>query len=81
MKRIALLCFFILAFTQVVTSQTVAINFDKTSSQQRYAVLRLENALEEKGYKISHMPAAFQIDLSLEAKLGSESFSIKKKSK
>jgi hypothetical protein len=76
MKRFALLYFLFLAFT--VNSQTVAINFDKTSQQQRYAVLRIEKALEEKGYKLSGMPANIKIDLSLQASLGSESFSIKK---
>ncbi len=78
MKRLVLLYFIFFAFIQTVTSQTVAINFDKTSSQQRYAALQLENALKEKGYKLSLMPAAFQIDLSLLANLGTESFSIKK---
>jgi hypothetical protein len=78
MKRIVILCFLSLAFTQTATSQTIAINFDKASPQQRYAALQIENALKGKGYKLSLMPAAFQIDLSLQAKLGSESFSIKK---
>ena len=77
MKKFVLLCLF-LPFIQTVTSQTVAINFDKTSPQQRYASLRLENALKEKGYKLSLMPATFQINLSLQAILGSESFLIKK---
>ena len=78
MKRILLIYFLLLAFIQTIFSQTVAINFDKTSPQQRYAELQLENALKAKGYKLSLMPAAFQIDLSLQAQLGSESFSIKK---
>src|SRR5688572_31369150 len=78
MKKIVLLYFLFFAFIQKATSQTVAINFDKASSQQRYGVLRIENALKVKGYKLSPMPAAFQINLSLQAKLGSESFSIKK---
>jgi hypothetical protein len=53
MKRIILFYFLLLVSIQTVTSQTVAINFDKTSPQQRYAALRLENALKEKGYKSS----------------------------
>src|SRR6187402_118963 len=78
MKRFVLFYFFLLAFIQTVSSQTIAINFIKTSPQQHYAALRLENALKEKGYKLSPLPAAFQINLSLPANLGSESFSIKK---
>ena len=78
MKKIALLYFLFFAFIQKAISQTVAINFDKASSQQRYGVLRIENALKVKGYKLSAMPAAIQINLSLQAKLGSEAFSIKK---
>ena len=78
MKKAILLYFPILAFIQTTFSQNVTINFDKTSSQQRYAALRIENALKEKGYKLSEKPATFQINLSLQATLGSESFSIKK---
>ena len=78
MKRIVLFYFLVLVSIQSATSQTVAINFDKTSLQQRYAALRLENALKEKGYKLSLTPATFQINLSLQTNLGSESFSIKK---
>ena len=76
MKGFALLYFLFLAFT--VNSQTVAINFDKTSPQQRYAVLRIEKVLKENGYKLTGMPVNFKIDLSLQANLGSESFLIKK---
>jgi hypothetical protein len=43
MKSIVLFYFFLLGFIQTATSQTVAINFDKTSLQQRYAALRIEN--------------------------------------
>src|SRR6185369_12047565 len=78
MKRVILLYFLFLAFIQTVISQSVAINFNKTSSQQRYASLRLENALKENGYKLSLTAATFQINLSLQTILGSESFSIKK---
>ena len=78
MKGIILFYFLFLAFIQTLTSQTVVINFDKASSQQHYAALRIENVLKEKGYKLSLSPADFQIDLSLQSKLGSESFSIKK---
>jgi hypothetical protein len=78
MKRVLLFYFLFFAFIQTVISQTVAINYDKASPQQHYAALRIENALKEKGYNLSGPPANFEIDLSLQTKLGSESFSIKK---
>lgn len=78
MKKASLLYLLIFVFIQTAISQTVALNFDNTSSKQHYAVLRLKNALIKKGYKLSGMPATFEIRLSLEDKLGAESFSIKK---
>ena len=78
MKRVFLLSFVSHVFVLAAICQTVAVKFEKTSVQQGYAALRLENALKQKGYKPSASSATFQIALSLQAQLGAESFSIKK---
>lgn len=78
MKRVFLLSFVSHVFVLTAICQTVAIKFEKTSLQQRYAALRLENALKQKGYKPSASSTTFQIALSLQAQLGAESFSINK---
>ena len=78
MKRVIFLSFVSCVFVLTAIGQTVAIKFDKTSLQQSYAALRLENALKQEGYKLSGSPATFQINLSLQAQPGAESFSIRK---
>ena len=78
MKKVILLFFILHGCVLTTISQTVTINFDKTSPQQNYSALRLENALKEQGYKLATSPATFQINFLLETKLGPESFTIKK---
>ena len=78
MKRVFILFFVLHVFVLTAICQTVAIKFERTSLRQGYAILRLENALKEKAYKLSASAATFQVNLSLQAQLGAESFSITK---
>jgi len=77
MKKGTLLYFLLIFFVHASICQTVAINFDKASAQQRYAVFRLENALKEKKYKLTGSTVNLQINLSVQVSLDAESFLIK----
>ncbi|NQU86923.1 MAG: hypothetical protein HQ541_14300 [Mariniphaga sp.] len=58
-------------------SQSVNIQFDKTSEQQLYAASKLEKTLRENNYSISNSSADNEIQFNIDSViLGNESFSI-----
>jgi hypothetical protein len=69
---IALLGLFSSAFTQ-----TVHVNYSKTSPQLRYAAGVMEKSLMKKGYSLKESKSDFVINLNLNSQmLGSEAFSV-----
>src|SRR5688572_24885644 len=56
-------------------SQAVSINYDKSSKQETYAAMRLQEALKKKGYIVNANPA-YAINFVIDAGVGAEAYTI-----
>ena len=62
-------------------SQTVAMNYNVTSSKQAYAAGVLEQTFSKRGYTYKKSGAEYTVNFLVDKKLGSEAFSIKPSAK
>ena len=77
-KMIWCLSAILFLFTEPLFSQSLNIRYDRSSLQQSYAASQLKNVLLEKKYSSN---TEYQVDLSINKKLGTESFKIENKNK
>ncbi len=68
MKKILLLFVLLFLFTNLISAQSVSLQFDTSSIQEKYAVKMLLQALIEKGYSIQNKDADYSISIIINSK-------------